>query len=95
MGWSALSGVVVSFFVRLPLTKLVFLVGTSAIPRELGEHDSLPVLSGLELDGVITSGFTFSPLPRHHLTRISLPYRFVFPTLCSYDPPVGTYSVLR
>lgn len=94
MGWSALSGVVASFFVRLPLAKMVFLVGASAIPRDLGEHDSLPVLSGLELDGVITSGFTFFPLPRH-VTRISLPDRFVFPMLCSYDLPVGTYSVLR
>ena len=72
-----------------------FLVGTSATPRDMGEHGSLPVLSGLELDGVITSGFTFSPLPRHHVTRISLPDRFVFPMLCSYDLPVGTYSVLR
>lgn len=84
-----------SFFVRLPLAKMVFWVGTSAVPRELEEHDSLPALSGLELDGVITSGFTSSPLPRHHLTRISLPDSFVFPMLYSYDLPVGAYSVLR
>ena len=88
MGWSALSEVVASFFVRLPLTKMIFLVGTSAISRELGEHDSLPVLSGLELDGVITSGFTFSPTSKTsfdtNLTPRSLctPYALLLRSAC-------------